>query len=29
MTGLVIRLFLIVALGAGAYVTLPEAWRGM
>jgi hypothetical protein len=29
MSGLLIRLVLIAALGAGAYVTLPEAWRGM
>jgi hypothetical protein len=29
MSGLFIRLVLIAALGAGAYVTLPEAWRGM
>jgi hypothetical protein len=29
MSGLFIRLVLIAALGAGAYITLPEAWRGM
>jgi hypothetical protein len=29
MSGLLIRLVAIAALGAGAYVTLPEAWRGM
>lgn len=29
MAGLLLRLVLIAALGAGVYATLPEAWRGM